>query len=131
MKFNYDKDRYMGMGIIFQRKRSTNFDGLNEKIISKASSWKGRLLNQEGRGILIKSVLQAIPTHQMSCFKIPKKMLDAINSIASNFWWGHTNGKNKIHWLSWSKLCKGKFCGGYGLRDLHKFNLALLAKLGW
>lgn len=69
----------------------------------------------------------------MSCFKLKKKKnsLDAMNSIASNFWWEQINGKNKIYWMSCAKMCKGKSHGEYGFRDLNKFNLALLAKIGW
>lgn len=54
---------YLGVGIIFQKKRSTNFAELKERLSSRASSWKERLLNQEGKGILIRGV---IPAHNMT-----------------------------------------------------------------
>lgn len=80
--------------------------------------------------MLIKAVLQAIPTHQMSCFEIPKKILEEINKLATKFWWGSKDEGQKIHWASWVTLCDGKFKGGYGFTDLNQFNLALSAKLG-
>nr|GMD35700.1 uncharacterized protein LOC109176397 [Ipomoea batatas] len=33
--------------------------------------------------------------------------------------------------MAWSRLCDSKTRGGMGFKNLHRFNLALLAKQGW
>lgn len=101
---NTRPEKYLGVGIEFSRAKSANFAGLKEKIFTRASSWKGRLLNQEGRGVLIKAVLQAILTHQKSCFKLPKKILDDINNIAANLWWGSQAEPSKLNRCNWKKI---------------------------
>ena len=57
--------------------------------------WKKKLLFQAGREVLIKAVIQAIPTYTMSCFKLPKCLVQDIESHIRKFWWGYMESNER------------------------------------
>ena len=95
------------------------------------NGWAERLLACAGRETLIKSVIQAIPTFSMSCFRLTKKVCKGLAASMAKFWWSGSLDRRSMHWLSWEKLASPKCQGGMGFRDLELFNLALLGKHGW
>ena len=49
----------------------------------------------------------------------------------ANYWWGETNGKNKLHWVSWRKMSMKRNAGGLGFKDTAAYKKALLGKQFW
>lgn len=45
--------------------------------------------------------------------------------------WGGNEEKRKIAWVSWDQICRPKECGGLGIKNIRRFNEALLGKWRW
>lgn len=80
-------DLYLGQRTFCLRKKRIQFDYLRERIHKKIHGWTSRFFSQGGREVLIKSVLQAIPSYAMSCFRLPISICHNIEQACAKFWW--------------------------------------------
>lgn len=63
----------------------------------KLQGLKEKILSQVGRQVLIKSIIQAIPTYFMSFFKLPKRLIKDFKVMLCKFWWSYSGDSRKIH----------------------------------
>lgn len=120
--------KYLGLPTLIGKRKIQIFIGIVDRIQKKMKEWKEQSLSQAGREILIKMVLQAIPSYSMNCFMLPITTCQEIEKASARFFWGSTFEDRKMHWATWDILTTTKANGGIGFKEIYFFNIAMLCK---
>lgn len=122
--------KYLGCNIEVDGRSATKYQPLVEKVEKKVSSWHHLSLSHAGKILLINSILAVLSLNVLSTFLIPKKTVDNLNLIFARFLWSGSRDSRpgQFFWKSKKTLELPKGGGGLGIRNVHLFNKALLAK---
>ncbi|KAL5569415.1 hypothetical protein UlMin_025990 [Ulmus minor] len=78
-------DKYLGLPTFTGICKWELFSFIKTRVLDKVKGWNSSLFSQASKEILIKAMLQAILSHAMSYFKIPKKLIKDIHRLISRF----------------------------------------------
>lgn len=93
---NYEK--YLRLLVVVGRSKYNTFQSIKERVRHKIQNCKKIYLSKAGKEIMIKAVLQAIPTYSMSVFRIPKKLCKELEALMAKYWWRQGKRGTGIHW---------------------------------
>jgi hypothetical protein len=79
-------ERYLGLPTAVGRITSGSFDHIADRIRGRIQGCE-RMLSCAGREVFLKMVIQAIPVHSMSCFKLTKKVCKQLRALIAKYWW--------------------------------------------
>ncbi|XP_043806332.1 uncharacterized mitochondrial protein AtMg00310-like [Manihot esculenta] len=123
---------YLGLPTPIGINKCEVFQFMKDRMWQKLNSWKQRYLSRAGKEVMLKTVLQALPTYAMDLFLVPQTICYKLQRLMARFWWGRESSHERgMHWVSWEWMAKSKFDGGLGFKKLHEFNLSMLGKHAW
>ncbi|PKU85843.1 Putative ribonuclease H protein [Dendrobium catenatum] len=122
---------YLGIKLALRRLLASDFNYILEKVNSKLNVWGKQMISLDGRIVLTKSVLVALPVFVATYTLIPMSILKEIEKAARNFIWDRQGGLHGLYYMSWEKMCKSWKEGGQGLRSVSAMTGPLGAKFAW
>lgn len=105
---------------------------LIDKLRRKLQSFDASKVSIAGRVVLLKAVIDSVPLFWFSLYKMPSQIVNIIEQMRRNFFWGQfKDSEKKMHLLNWESICQLKSAGGQGLVPISLKNNLLLAKWVW
>jgi hypothetical protein len=78
-------DTYLGLPSFVGKSRNLAFKNIIEKVSQRLENWKVEFLSQARKEVLLKAVVQAIPTYSMGVFQLPISLCRELNQLMQNF----------------------------------------------
>ncbi|XP_074315628.1 uncharacterized protein LOC141651832 [Silene latifolia] len=100
------------------------------KIRSKLGYWASLHLTYAGMVHLINSAIFGLESFWCACLLLPKGVISEIEKNCRQFLWG-SDGKRRLVFFSWSKVCRSRIQGGFDIREVLGWNKTLLLKMFW
>jgi hypothetical protein len=123
---------YLGLPLSVDRLPKSQLLPYVDKLANRLPTWKGKLLGVQGRVILVKVVLSAMPIYVILALELPVWMINALEGICRGFLWtSKASARGGNYPIAWSDVCLPTRLGGLGIRNLHVFNDALRMKWLW
>jgi hypothetical protein len=119
---------YLGLPLGASFKSLPIWNRVIEKVERRLASWKKIYLSKGGRVTLIHSTLSSILTYYLSLFPVPVSVVKKLERLQREFLWNGMGDETKFHLVNWHKACSPIKVGGLGVRNIIKFNQALLGK---
>nr|GFD41913.1 RNA-directed DNA polymerase, eukaryota, reverse transcriptase zinc-binding domain protein [Tanacetum cinerariifolium] len=111
--------KYLGITVGGSTSLVKTLDETINKLKLRLSNWKLKTLSIRGRFTLIKYVLGSTPIYNMSLYKVPKTVLNAVESIRRSLFNGIQDVDKKISWIKWAKVLASKDHGGLGVSSFY------------
>ena len=120
---------YLGLPLTTTKVKLADLQPLLDRFDKYFAGWRGSLLNQSGREVLVRSVLSSFPIYAMCSLLLPKGVIEIIDAKRRAFLWtGKTSCSGSDCKAPWELVCIPKEKGGLGITDLHTHNKCLLQK---
>ncbi|KAJ1376451.1 hypothetical protein SESBI_49915, partial [Sesbania bispinosa] len=74
---------YLGLPAEWGRSKNRALQWVLDKVRAKLDGWKETLLNQGGKEVLIKALIQAIPVYAMSIVKFPATFCKKLGALVA------------------------------------------------
>jgi hypothetical protein len=111
--------KYLGIPLAIRRLTADAVQPMVDRIGDKLPTWKASMMPKAGRLTLIRSVLAAIPLHQLMVLSLNKKALKHMYNILRGFLWLGGKEVNGGHChVNWDRVCRPLCYGGLGIPDL-------------
>ncbi|XP_074305950.1 uncharacterized protein LOC141641178 [Silene latifolia] len=123
--------KYLGVPISSKKLTKAEGQKLTDRIVARIRGWGTQHLTYAGRLTLVNSVLNTLHSYWASIFLIPNGILNRINNLCRNFLWKGSSDYKGAPNVNWDHCFLPKEEGGLGIKDIKKWNKALLGKYVW